>query len=142
MIVSFMSTKSVLTSEHAVLAPPVTLFGSQALDTNPTDVNQNIHASPQTTVQTVNNARQHSFKRISEQDNANPNIKYKKLRSGSSKKVKVVAPRDYPGESHSKHTGGSRQQTLSERVEIAVLCLPRTVSLHCCQTSHCVTSAH
>lgn len=84
--------------------------------------------------QIVNNARRRSFSKIADQDEANPNIKYKKAKSGSTKKIKVVGPRGYPvAPIQQRGSGGSQagpsQQNLSEQVQMAVLCLPRTVRL-------------
>lgn len=145
-LVSFMSTGGVLKYSHAVRPPPITIFGSQALDPTPTDDNHNADARPQTTAQTVNNARRRSYGRISEQDEADPNIRYKKSKSGSTKKTKIVGPRDYPGPNQSRHIGGSNagpsQHTSSEQVEISVLCLPRTVGTHRSRVSRRTFLAH
>lgn len=119
---------------YAVLSPPITIFGSQtqAHGPNPSNVDDDPHTRPLTIGQTVNNARRRSYGKISEQDEADPNIRYKKSKSGSTRKAKVVGPRDYPD---ARLSGGSKagpsQHQLLEQLQIAILCLPRTVCSHC-----------
>lgn len=130
--VSFIRTGDVLIYICAVLAPPINIFGSQTQD--PINVDEDDDARPMSTAQSVNNARRRSFGKVADQDEADPNIKYKKARSGSTKKVKVVSPHSYPaGTSQQRSSAGSQagsiQQNMSEQLEIAVLCLPRTVRL-------------
>lgn len=128
--ISFAPAIGVLKCIFTVLAPPISIFGSQAQD--PINVEDDVPIRTMSSAQMVNNARRRSFSRIADQDEADPTIKYKKAKSGSTKNVKVVAPRGYPvvpvqqrGSGGSQ--AGSSQPNPSEQVQISVLCLPRTV---------------
>lgn len=120
------------------------MFGSQtqAQGPIPSNVDNDAHARPLTIGQTVNNARRRSFGKISEQDEADPNIRYKKTKIVSTKKAKVVGPRDYPDVSQSRLSGGSKagpsQHQSLEQLQMAILCLPRTV---CSPPSSCVLAS-
>lgn len=144
-LVSFVLPGDLLKYLNVDLPPPISIFGSTAPDINPTGVDQNARARPQTTAQNVNSARRRSYERISQQDEADHNIRYKKSRRGSTKKVKIVGPRDYPDASQSRNTSGSRtgpSQHPSAPLAIAVLCLPRTVSTHRSRLSRRAGLAH
>ncbi|KAF7972869.1 hypothetical protein HWV62_16646 [Athelia sp. TMB] len=97
---------------RAVLASQISLFerpGQQAVSASDANTGPD---SPETSArQIVERARQRSYKRVAEQDDNNPQAtKYKSL-PGSSKKVKITAPRSFPGPNQPKASGSKSAST-------------------------------